>query len=220
MYNAKCLGDDYMLYDYIICNYKEGEPIFFGDLLVEGVTKSAINQQLKTLCNNGKLVKYETGVYYIPKRSVLKSSIGPTADTVARYRFISKGDTIEGFYAGNTFANQLGITTQVPRVIEIVSNNTNSSPREIEIGGRKFYVKKPVTPVTTENVYVLQMLELIKNIDIYLDYTYEDAREKLAEYINLHQIKSADVDQYIRMYPITIFKNYYELRLSDVFAYR
>lgn len=207
-----------MLYDYIIHNYKECEPIFFGDLLVEGITKSAVNQQLRTLCNNEKLAKYETGVYYIPKKTSLKSTIGPTADTVARYRYISKGDTINGFYAGNTFANQLGITTQVPRVVEIVSNNTNSSPREVEIGGRKFYVKKPVTTVTAENVYVLQMLELLKNIDTYLDYSYEEAKRKLAEYIGLHEITSADVDKYIRMYPITIFRNYYELRLSDVLA--
>lgn len=207
-----------MLYDYIVHNYKECEPIFFGDLLIEGITKSAINQQLKTLCNNGKLVKYETGVYYIPKKSSLKSAIGPTADTVARYRYISKGDTIEGFYAGNIFANQLGITTQVPRVVEIVSNNTNSSPREVEIGKRKFYVKKPVTPVNEENVYVLQMLELIKNIDAYSDDSYEEAKEKLAEYINLHNITRAMVDKYIRMYPMVIYKNYYELGLSDVLA--
>lgn len=114
-----------MIYDYIIKNYKECEPIFFSDLLIEGVSKPAVNQQLKTLCNNGKLVKYETGVYYIPKKSLLKSPIGPSADIVAKYRFISKGNRIEGFYAGNTFANQMGISTQVPRVVEIVSNNTN-----------------------------------------------------------------------------------------------
>lgn len=207
-----------MLYDYIIHNYKEGEPIFFGDLLIEGVTKSAVNQQLKTLCKHGKLVKYETGVYYIPKKTLLKSAVGPTADMVARYRFISKGDSIDGFYAGNTFANQLGITTQVPRVVEIVSNNTKSAAREIEIGSRKFFVKKPVTPITAENVYILQLLELIKNIDAYLDYSYEDVKEKLAEYITLHEITNEGVDKYIRMYPMIIFKNYYELRLSDVLA--
>ena len=44
---------------------------------------------------------------------------------VARYRFISKGDNVDGFYAGNKFANQIGISTQVPYVIEIVSNNVS-----------------------------------------------------------------------------------------------
>ncbi|MCM1540839.1 MAG: DUF6088 family protein [Blautia sp.] len=207
-----------MIYDYIVKNYKENEPIFFADLLIEGISKPAVSQQLKTLCNYGKLVKYDTGVYYIPKKSLLKSAVGPSADMVAKYRFISKGDTIDGFYAGNTFANQIGISTQVPRVVEIVSNNTNSAPREIEIGRRRFYVKKSIEKVTAENVYVLQMLELLKSLDTYLDDTYEVARDKFAEYIRMHDIKRADVDQYIRKYPAVIFKNYYELELDHVLA--
>ena len=207
-----------MVYDYIVKKYKEGEPIFFSDILIEGISRPAVNQQLRTLCNNGKLVKYETGVYYMPKRSLLKSNVGPSADTVARYRFISKGDNIDGFYTGNTFANQIGISTQVPRVVEIVSNNTNSAPREIEIGKRRFYVKKPVEKITAENVYVLQMLELLKSLDTYLDDSYEMAKEKFAEYIHMHGIKRSDVDKYIRKYPIIIFKNFYELELDHVLA--
>ncbi len=207
-----------MVYDYIVHNYKEGEPIFFSDLLIEGISKSAVNQQLKTLCKNGRLMKYETGVYYIPKESLLNVPVGLNADIVAKYRFISRNGRVDGFYAGNTFANQLGISTQVPRVIEIVSNNTNSAPREIEIGKRKFYVKKPVEKVTAENVYVLQMLDLLKNLDAYLDYSYEIAKEKFTEYIHLHEIKRLDVDKYIRKFPTMIFKNYYELELDHVFA--
>jgi hypothetical protein len=207
-----------MLYEYIIDKYKEGEPIFFGDLMIEDISKPALSQQLKTLCNNGKLAKYENGIYYIPKKSRLKSAVGPSADIVAKYRFIQRGDKIEGFYTGNTFANQLGITTQVPRIVEIVTNNTNSAPREIVIGNRRFFVKKPVTIVTAENVYVLQMLELLKNLDIYLDYSYEFAKQKFAEYIRHHGISRADVDRYIREYPSIIFKYYYELEIDYVFA--
>lgn len=207
-----------MLYDYIIKNYKEAEPIFFSDLEIEGITKSALNQQLKTLCKNGLLEKYDIGVYFRPKKSLLKSSIGPNADMVARYRFISKGDNIDGFYAGNSFANQLGITTQVPRVVEIVSNNTNSAAREIAIGNRRFYVRRPVVTITKDNVYVLQMLELLRNLDAYLDDSYADAKVKFSSYIDLHGIKRADVDIYIREFPGIIFKYYYELELDHVLA--
>lgn len=207
-----------MLYDYIMENYKQGEPIFFSDLLTEGLSKPAASQQLKTLCNKGKLMKYDTGVYYIPKKSLLKAAVGPNADMVARYRFISRGNTVDGFYAGNTFANQLGISVQVPRIVEIVSNNTNSAPREVKIGKRKFFVRKPVTKITAENVYVLQMMDLLKNLDTYLECTYDDAKTKFAEYIKLHDIKRADVDKYIRSYPVIIFKNYYEMELDHVLA--
>lgn len=207
-----------MLYNYIEEHYKEAEPIFFSDLERGEITKSALSQQLKKLCDKGLLQKYDTGVYFIPKKTLLNSTIGPNADLVARYRFISKGDNIDGFYGGNSFANQLGITTQVPRVVEIVSNNTNSSGREVRIGNRRFYVRQPVAPITKENVYVLQMLELLKNLDAYLDYSYEEARERFAEYISVHGIRRSDVDLYIRKYPIVTFKYYYELELDHVLA--
>lgn len=207
-----------MLYEYIKQQYKEAEPIFFSDLERQDISKSALNQQLKKLCNNGLLMKYDTGVYYIPKMTLLHSFVGPNADMVARYRFISKGDNIDGFYGGNSFANQIGITTQVPRVVEIVSNNTNSSDREVKIGNRRFYIRKPVVPITKENVYVLQMLELLKNLDAYLDYSYAEAKDKFAEYISVHGIKRSDVDCYIRNYPVATFKYYYELELDHVLA--
>lgn len=207
-----------VLYNYIREHYKEAEPIFFSDLEREDITRSALNQQLKKLCDKGLLEKYDVGVYFIPKKTLLNSTIGPNADMVARYRFISKGNNIDGFYGGNSFANQIGISTQVPQVVEIVSNNTNSSDREVRIGNRRFYVKKPIVQITKENVYVLQMLELLKNLDAYLDYSYEEAREKFAEYISVHGIKRSDVDMYIRKYPVATFKYYYELRLDYVLA--
>lgn len=207
-----------VLYNYIREHYKEAEPIFFSDLEREDITRSALNQQLKKLCDKGLLEKYDVGVYFIPKKTLLNSTIGPNADMVARYRFISKGNNIDGFYGGNSFANQIGISTQVPQVVEIVSNNTNSSDREVRIGNRRFYVKKPIVQITKENVYVLQMLELLKNLDAYLDYSYEDAREKFAEYISFHGIKRSDVDMYIRKYPVATFKYYYELGLDYVLA--
>lgn len=39
-----------MLYDYIKKNYIEAEPIFFSDLEREDISKSALNQQLRKLC--------------------------------------------------------------------------------------------------------------------------------------------------------------------------
>ena len=147
-----------VLYNYIREHYKEAEPIFFSDLEREDITRSALNQQLKKLCDKGLLEKYDVGVYFIPKKTLLNSTIGPNADMVARYRFISKGNNIDGFYGGNSFANQIGISTQVPQVVEIVSNNTNSSDREVRIGNRRFYVKKPIVQITKENVYVLQKI--------------------------------------------------------------
>lgn len=207
-----------MLYDYLLANYKAAEPIFFSDIRIEGISRSAINQHMKRLCEEKKLEKYEPGVYYIPKKSRLNGSVGINADMVARYKYIERNGRVQGFYSGNFFANQLGISTQVPNKVEIVSNNIAASIREIPIGKRTFIVRRSHIPVNENNVFILQMLELLKNLDVYLDDDYENAREKFKKYIDTHEITRADVDQYIRKYPVAIFKYYYELRLDDVLA--
>ena len=206
-----------MLYNYIKEHYKEAEPIFLADLLIKNITESELNWQLKELCEKGSLQKYDEEVYYIPKKSKLNLAVGPNADLVARYRFISKGDNVDGFYAGNTFANQIGISTQVPYVIEIVSNNV-SNDGDILIGNRRFVVRKPVVPITKENVHVLQMLELLVKLDAYLDCSYEEAKEKFAEYISVYGITKSDVELYIKEYPKSALKYYYELGLEHVLA--
>lgn len=204
-----------MLYNYIKEYYKEAEPIFFSDLLCEDITDSTLNQQLKELCEKGLLQKYDEEVYFIPKRSKLNLAVGPNADIVARYRFISKGDNVDGFYAGNTFANQIGISTQVPYVIEIVSNNI-SDDGEVLIGNRRFEVRKPIVPITKENAHVLRMLELLVKIDAYLDCSYEEARDKFAEYISVCRITKSDVDLYITKYPLSTFEGFCKLELDKI----
>ena len=207
-----------MIYETLTEKYKEGEPIFFSDIYNGEISKSALTQQLSTLCKKGLLAKYDNGIYYLPKKTRLKSSVGPTADTIAKYKYISKNGKTDGYYSGNTFANQIGISTQVPHVIEIVSNNTNSAPRDVKIGNRRFNIRKPLISITNENVYILQMLDLLSNLDTYSDYAYEDARKYFLKYIEAHKITRDDVDQYIRCFPLTAFRFYYELRLDNVLA--
>ena len=204
-----------MPYNYIKKHYKQAEPIFLADLLRTNISEPDLNQQLKELCEKGILQQYDEEVYFIPKKTTLNSTIGPNADMVARYRFISKGDNVDGFYAGNTVANQIGISTQVPQVIEIVSNNV-SDDGDILIGNRRFVVRKPVVAVTKENVHVLQMLDLLVKLDAYLDCSYEEAREKFAEYISVCGIAKSDVDLYINKYPASVSVYFSKLELNRI----
>ena len=109
------------------------------------------------------------------------------------------------------------ISTQVPQVIEIVSNNV-ATDGEVLIGNRRFVVRKPVVPATKENVHVLQMLELLKNLDAYIDCPYEEGREKFVEYISVCGIAKSDVELFIKEYPKSTLKYFYELGLDQVLA--
>lgn len=207
-----------MLFDYLIENYTLGEPIFTEDIHIEGMNRPNFIQQLKTLTDNGKIVRYEKGIYYIPKETRFGRAIGPSPETIAQYKYISRMGKTDGYYSGGTFANLIGISLQVPMKKEIVSNNIAAIVREILIGKQTFIVRRTNVPISAENVHVLQLLELLKNLDSYMDGDYNETREKIEKYTLANSIQKADIDQYIRYYPDSTFRFYYEMRLDDVLA--
>ncbi len=207
-----------MLYEYLKNHYSDGEPIFTSDINIEGMTRENFCQQLKTLTDNGKLVRYEKGIYYLPRESRFHSVIGPTPETIVKYKYISRRNNISGFYSGSSFANALGISLQVPIKKEIVSNNTAAIVKEVTLGKQNFIIRKSTIPVTENNVRTLQLLELLKNFDRYSDLDYQEANKIIRNYINANDITKSGIDKYIREYPDSTFRNYYELRLDNVLA--
>ena len=67
-----------------------------------------------------------------------------------------------------------------------------------------------------DNVYVLQLLDLLKNLDFYLDDDYDVARKKIDIFVKENNITKQEVAQYIRMYPKEILRYYHALRLDDI----
>ncbi len=206
-----------MLIEYIEKTYKKGEPIFVSDLLKINNNKYNLSKALSSLVNEKRLNKYDDGVYFLPKESLLNNStLSP--ETIAKYKYISNSDDCYGYYGGLYLANKLGLTTQVPTVIDIITNRTNSSQRMILINKQKFYIKPSKTIINNDNVYVLQLLDLLKDIDKYNEYSKEELVTKITNYIHLYKIRKNDIDLYINLYPTIIYKNIYDLRLYNVFA--
>ena len=205
-----------MLYEYIRERYKDAEPIFIEDIHIEGLNRPNFCQQLKTLTDNGKLERFEKGIYYIPKKTRFSSSAGPSPETIATYKYISRGGKTEGYYSGGTFANIIGLSVQVPMKKEIVSNNIAAIVREVSIGKQAFIIRKTNVPISNENVKVLQLLELLKNLDSYLDSNYDEARERIKQFSLSNNITKEKIDRYIRNYPDSTFRYYYEMRLDNV----
>lgn len=207
-----------MLYEYLISHYDAGEPVFMSDIKIQGMSEVNLRQQFKVLTDSGMLMRYENGIYYIPKKSRLKGGGEPTADTVVYYKYISRGGSINGYYSGHTFANQLGLSVQVPYKVEIVSNNIAAKRREVSIGKRAYIVRKAGIPVTKDNYKVLQFLDLLKNLDDYIDGDSNGIAERLAEYVRRCGLRRTDVDKYISGYPDSTFRHFYEMRLEYVLA--
>lgn len=211
------LEGDYMLLDYLQKNYKVNEPIFVSDIDLP-VTDTNLRQMLKVLCDNGQIFRYDTGIYYMKGVSRLKGGISLSASEVARYKYISRNNQINGYYSGYTFANQLGLTTQVPYTIEIVSNQASAKCREVRLKNQKIMLRKPRTEITKDNYSVLQLLDLLKDWEKYVDDDMSMAAERIRAYIREICIRRTDVDEYIGLFPDRVYKYIYEMRLYNAFA--
>ena len=173
----------------------------------------------KALCDSGKIKRFDTGIYYVPKASILKNGVPLAADEVAVAKYIVRKGKVEGFYSGYTFANQLGISTQVPYVKEIVSNNASTRVKEVNVRNKRIILRRARTEITNENYVVLQFLELLKDLEQYYDISFEAVCERLKKYVRNENIKKVDVDKYIGSFPDKIYKNIYSLPLVFYLIY-
>ena len=60
----------------------------------------------------------------------------------------------------------MGVTTQVPTLIEIFTNNETWRRREVMVGYQKVVLRKARMPITAENVELFRLMEFFNIIDI------------------------------------------------------
>jgi len=114
--------DTCMLKEYLEKKYGYNEPIFLNEIRLEGLSDNALRQYFKQMLGAGDLARFDTGIYYLPKVSRLlkKSYLDPMKVIIRKY--IQSTTESYGYFAGATFANQIGLTTQMPAVLEIATS--------------------------------------------------------------------------------------------------
>lgn len=114
----------------------KGSLILPDDYLNLG-SSDAIRKALDRLENKQVILRVAQGIYVRPKISRLIGPLIPTAEEVAEA--IAKRDRIRTVPTGSYALNALGLSTQVPMNIVLL---TDGSPREIRVGKRKIKFKK------------------------------------------------------------------------------
>ena len=114
----------------------KGSLILPDDYLNFG-SSEAIRKALERLEKKEFIARVAQGIYVRPKLSKLIGPLLPTAEEVAEA--IAKRDHIRTLPTGSYALNALGLSTQVPMNIVLL---TDGSPREIRVGKRKIKFKK------------------------------------------------------------------------------
>ena len=114
----------------------KGDLILPEDLYRLG-SAEAIRVALHRLEKDNIITRVAHGIYVRPKICKLIGALTPTAEEVVEA--IAKRDKIRTIPTGNYALNALGLSTQVPMNIVLL---TDGSPREIKVGKRKIKFKK------------------------------------------------------------------------------
>ncbi len=203
------------VYSYIENNYQPNEPIFLSELNIPGMKAVSVRQQMKKLTESGQLKRFDTGIYYIPKKSMFRSGSSLSVDEVIRRKYLADGGNCCGYVGGILFANQLGLTTQVPGVYEIYTNKATTEYRETQLASLRVILRKPYCAIDEKNAVTLQFLDLLKEIVDISEVDGEELTDRLIGYMKKKSIGFEGMRQFLPYYPERIYKNMYEVGLLN-----
>lgn len=171
----------------------KGALVLPDDYLSYG-SSDAVRKALDRLQDKQVIVRVAQGIYVRPKISKLIGVLTPTAEEVAEA--IAKRDRIRTLPTGSYALNALGLSTQVPMKIVLL---TDGSPREIKVGKRTIKFKK-TTPknLSAKGEISKLVIQALKEIGLNNQTAIEEA--KIIELLKkedpknlIHDIKIAPV---------------------------
>ncbi len=154
--------------------YPEDEPIFIEDIKKyvigkyeednkqENVLKN-INVILNRLKNEGIIKAEYKGVYYKPIISMF-GAVPLNTNKLRKLKYLEDKDgNIKGYIVGAKLFNKLGLTTLVPNVTDIVTNECKYHKQYDE--KLRTYITRPKIEITNENYRYLQFIDILDNKD-------------------------------------------------------
>lgn len=188
-----------------IDEYPEDEPIFIEDIKkyvlekCENEEKESISKNINVILNRFKnegIIKAEyKGVYYKPVYTIF-GEMGLDTNRLRKLKYLEDKDgNIKGYIIGAKLFNMLGLTTLVPNITDIVTNECKYHKQYDE--RLRTYITKPKIEITNENYRYLQFIDILENKDnIYIEAEY--ANEILYNIIEQYKLDFEKIIKYIR----------------------
>ena len=104
--------------------------------------------------------------------------------------------------------NIMGISNQVPNVIEVYSNNESSKMKDVKVGTQNVRLRKSRVNITKDNAAVLTFLELMNTVDV--DALDAEKKEIIEKYVADSNICRQDITRYSQSYPDRAIRNMIE----------
>jgi hypothetical protein len=176
------------------------ELFSFNDIVKKDDSQLAVMQELSRLCAKGDIERLRNGIYFKPKESrfgVLK----PSESDMLKFLLFDKGKRI-GYVSGQRSFNYLGLTSQIPSVITIA---TDQQKRSGVFAGLRIRYVKAYGRVSKDDVRLLQILDSLKDVDKILDARVSESLRILSDHISkLSDIEKRDLIRIAQSYPARV----------------
>jgi hypothetical protein len=202
------------LLEHLKDKYGFDEPIFENEIQYENYTQEHISQELNKLVETEQIKLFETGIYYFPVKLPYGDSTLSPGKLIDR-KFLTDGNNIYGYISGLSLKNLTGLSTQVPNLLELTTNNEVLEVNDIDIYNRRIRAHRSPTVINKDNVNTLQFLDLMSCIYSPLgEYEYN----RLKKFAKNLKISYNQINKYVEFFPEQAIKNIKESRIKHVFT--
>lgn len=184
------------------------KPIFTEDIFecMKDYSRQRVYQWIAESIKKDTLVRFDTGIYYLPTETEFGRSV-LTVNEVVNRKYISDNGERFGIYGKYVIDLNFLVSYQVPNVIEVITNKESRAVREIEIRGRKVVLRKSRFPITSENESAYTLMELFSNIDIRQYRENSMIRDSVSNYVKEKKINSEIIYRLASSFPARAMKN-------------
>lgn len=134
------------------------------------------------------------GIYYIPKTNLFGEMLLGNNEIVKYKYLMDKKGNIKGYITGALLFNQAHLTTQVPNVIDIATNECKNYNKYFN-KDLNVIIRQPKIKVNNENYKYLQLFDLIENKDN-IGVEVENADELIYEFIKENDLDFEKIIKY------------------------
>lgn len=134
------------------------------------------------------------GIYYIPKANLFGEMLLGNNEIVKYKYLMDKKGNIKGYITGALLFNQAHLTTQVPNVIDIATNECKNYNKYFN-KDLNVIIRQPKIKVNNENYKYLQLFDLIENKDN-IGIEVENADELIYEFIKENDLDFEKIIKY------------------------
>ena len=196
-----------MLVERLKKNFNTNEPIFTNEILemFSEYSRAYIFRLINKAEKKGEIINFDTGVYFIPTKSIIGSST-ITVEDVVNKKYVGYKDDVYGVYSGLNLQNMFSVTTQMPNTIEIVSNRESMRCRRIMIDGRTIILRKSRCKIDRSNAHTYTILQLLSEIG--MTTAMDDrAKESIIRYMRENKVSNDDLISLAKVFPAQTAKN-------------